>query len=63
MLFDVSLADEVPKHPDSLEHVDAVQNQDEHSVLSLVEDQRGRYFQIPVQPHHEEQTENSFLSL
>ena len=48
MLFDVSLADEVPKDPDSLEHVDAVQKEDEYSVQSDVEDQRGEYFQIPV---------------
>ena len=57
MLFDVSLADEVPKHPDSLEHVDAVQKEHENSVQSDVEDQRGEYFQIPVKTHHEKQPE------
>ena len=55
-IFDVSLANEVPKHPDSLEHIDTVQEEDEHSVQSDVEDQRGEYFQIPVKTHHEEQS-------
>ena len=55
MLFDVSLADEVPKHPDSLEHVDAVQKDHQHAVLADVEDQGGDNFQIPIEPQHEEQ--------
>ena len=43
-IFDVSLADEASKHPDPLEHVDAIQNEDENSVLNAVEDQRGCNF-------------------
>lgn len=55
-IFDVSLANEVTKHPDSLEHIDTVEKEDEYSVLSAVEDQRGSNLQVPVEPHHEEQT-------
>ena len=55
-VLNISLTDKVPEDPDSLEHVDAVENQDEDSVLSAVEDQRWCDLQIPVKPHHEEQT-------
>ena len=59
-IFDVSLTDEVSEHPDSLEHVDAVQKEDEYSVQSNVEHQWWEYFQIPVQAHHEEQSDAFF---
>ena len=44
----VSLTDKVSKHPDSLEHIDNVEEDHYHAVLTDVEDQGGDHFQIPI---------------
>ena len=49
------MTNEVPKDPDSLEHVDAVEEDDHHTVLADVEDQGGDDLEVPVKTHHEEQ--------
>ena len=60
---DVLLTDEVTKDPDSLEHVDTVETEQDPAVFSYVEKQRYEYFYVPVEAQYEEQSEEHWTDL
>ena len=51
----IPLTQDVPQHPDSLEHVDAVDPEEDPAVLPDVGDEGDDDLYVPVEAHHEEQ--------